>query len=172
MGTWINSGNGWGWELNPLRMERWGWLWRKRVWEFRLVPAHALGFENAQGRWQPDRHEEETDLGSIPPPLRGWYPQDEFPLSYIFHDSACGHGGLWLRPPGAREYQFEALTRAEADRRLRDEWIPAEVALSGGSAWRRWPVWVGVRLGAACGAGRSRVHHEGHEGHEGIANSG
>lgn len=143
-GEFLNHHAGQGYILDPLRVERWGKLWRKRIWMFRLCYPHPLTYRDGNGcDWQPDRHEDETDLGSIPPPLRGLFPQDEFPLSYIYHDSACRRGGLWLVNTTPT---FITMNRREADTLLRDEWIPAEVRLSGGSTWRRWPVWVGLSI--------------------------
>ena len=148
----MNHRMGEGYLLDFHRMQRWGFFWVKRIWEFRLAPEHPLTFVDRFGdEWQPDRHEEETDLGSEPPPLRSWFPHDEHPLSYLFHDSACRHAGLWWRVVGAPEaapFVFLPVSRREADYKLRAEWMPTESALSGGRRWVRWPVWVGVRIGA------------------------
>lgn len=141
--AFVNHRAGDGWAITPVRLERWGLLWRKRIWEFRLLYPNPLAFRDADGNlWQPDRHEAETDLGSSPPPIRGLFPQDEFPLSFIFHDSAWRKGGLW------RNGEWVPLPRMRSNRMLRDDWIPAEVRLSGGSNWRRWPVYAGVQIGA------------------------
>lgn len=144
-----------GYILDRLRLERWGRFWWKSVYSFRLIPEHPLAFRDREGNlWQVDRHEAETDLGSIPPPVSGFFPAAEWQLSYIYHDSACRHNGLWFKAKGSLgPFEFKALTRSEIDQMLRDEWIPAEARLVGGAPVRRWPVWAGVRIGALFGAG-------------------
>ena len=158
-GRFLNARSGYGYTLDPRRVEI-GRTGRKRWYEFRLIPEHPLAFADPDGGlWQPDRHETETDLGSVPVPMRGAFPQDEWLYSYIFHDSACRHGCLYFAVCWSDPFARVSMTRRQADAMLRDWWIPAEAAQTPGlerSAWRRWPVWVGVRAGAAAAAIRAR----------------
>jgi hypothetical protein len=156
-----NATPGEGWRLHWLRTERWGLLgiWRKTIWEFCLIYPAPLTWEDGNGFWQPDRHEAETDLGTVPPPLRGLFPHDEFPRSYCFHDSACGHGGLYHSDSLTGEFTFRKVSRTMADRMLRDM-----VRVEGNGTVRRWPVWVGVRIGALFGIGNGEKNDAGIEG--------
>jgi len=132
-----------GLTLRFLRCERWGLLWRKTWWEGRLSPRYPLMWQDARtGRlWMPDRHEQETDLGSIPPPVRSIFPQDEAPYAYYPHDSAYRHGGLWTAETLDGEWTFKKLSRSEAD----DMCLSAMLEAGGVSAARRAIIWSAVR---------------------------
>lgn len=130
-----------GYDLHWLRSERWALFWSKTIYEIEIHPMAPMTFRNCDGYWQPDRHAAETDLGSIPPPLRAWFPQDEYAPSYIFHDSAYREGGLYYSATLDGPYTFKRLTRKYADDMLADT-----IHVLGGWACRRGPIWAAVRL--------------------------
>lgn len=137
-----NADEGDGWELRYIENVRWGLLWSKAIYEFSLLQPSPLTWRDEAGWWRPDQHEARTDLGSIPPPLRGALPHDQFPRSYVFHDSAWRHGGLWFAPTIFGPWGFCDLTKCEANAMLR-RWVHAE-----GARAATWPIWLGVSIGA------------------------
>jgi hypothetical protein len=139
-----------GYDLHWVRNEKWGFWpfrWSKAIHTFQVDLRNPITWVDKDGmHWQPDRHEEETDLGSIPPPLRSCFPQDEFEPGYVFHDSAYKHGGLYCSVTLDGPYEFEKVTRKFADNLLADI-----IMALGGGACRRGIVWSAVR----CGGGSS-----------------
>ena len=134
-----------GYELDKVRSERYMLIFPKAIYEFNLDAKDPLTFVLDTGvMLQPDRHMAETDLGSIPVPLQPFFPKDEFLLSYLFHDSAYKHGGLYVRKPGDADYTFEAMNRDDIDGLLR-MMIKAE----GGGAIKRSLIYNAVRLGGS-----------------------
>jgi hypothetical protein len=122
---------------------RWGWLWRKTYYEGTLSRRAPLMWQDAAGvLYMPDRHERCTDLGSIPPPLRSMFPQDEAPYAYYTHDSAYRHGGLWTAPTLDAPWTFRTMTRRAVD----DLCLSAMMEAGGVSAIRRGTIWSQVRL--------------------------
>jgi hypothetical protein len=120
-GRFINTGHGGldprGYELNYLDQTRWGLLWRKELWEFRLLPYTSLQYRSNVGDlWCPNRYFL-TDFGSIPPPLRGLpgLSAARFLFPYLFHDSGYSDGGLWRSVDGGLTWVFRELTRAQVD---------------------------------------------------------
>jgi len=137
----LNTVEGKGWDLHWLRNERWGWVWSKAIYEFSLIYPDALTWQDESGYWRPDQHEAETDLGSIPPPLRGMLPHDQFIIPFSFHDSAWRKGGLWFCETLDGEWRFSELSLREANHMLR-RWVKAR----GGRA-AQWPILVGAFIG-------------------------
>lgn len=140
-GTLVNFRH--GYDLHWLRSERWGLFWSKAIHEFTLDPVSPLTWQDRQGGyWQPDRHEMETDLGSIPPPLRSWFPQDQFEPAYCLHDSAYNHGGMYFSTRLDGPYEFR-----EVSRRWSDDMLADVIYCLGGWAPRRGLIWAAVRAG-------------------------
>lgn len=142
-GTLINAFH--GYDTHWLRTEKWGWFWPftwcKAIHSFQLHRLHPLTWVDRNGmHYQPDRHEQETDLGSIPPPLRARFPQDEYEPAYVFHDSAYRHGGLYTSVTLDGPYKFTRMTRKEADDLLADI-----IYALGGGACKRATIWTAVR---------------------------
>lgn len=128
-GSWINPN---GFSLVPTHTVPWGKLWLIQHWEFMLAPgANGLAWDDGNGwLWRPDRHEAETDLGSIPAPLRSIMQSTEAARSYVFHDSAYRYAGLWRSQSLTGDWQFFQLDRQRADTMLRDMFV-AEAILMG-----------------------------------------
>lgn len=143
-GVWINTG---GYALRKLRVEFWPWPglpspWRKPIWEFQNSISEPLTYRAMFGYYvQPDRHRAETDLGSIPVPLRGFFPESEFALSYILHDSACRDHGLWTAYTARGPFRFHWMTSLHVHYLLRES-----IVAEGGSAARAATIWACVRL--------------------------
>jgi len=140
-----------GWFENPrgfrrdkLRNQRYLLLFHKAVYEFTLDSVAPLTFHLPSGvRIQPDRHLAETDMGSTPASLQLFVPKDRFLLSYLFHDSAYHHGGLYMAyPPYSDEFNFQPMSQFEADCLLRTM-VRAEGASAVGAAL----IYRAVRLG-------------------------
>ena len=94
--------------------------WHPRLYEFTASLEWPLTYIDAcECSWQPDRHFL-TDMGSIPRIVQGLpgLGKDDRLCSYLLHDSAYVHGGLWRSPCTTFGYSFHALTKAEADRLL------------------------------------------------------
>lgn len=141
VGSWINPD---GYDLRWKRRVFWPWpgvpsLWRLSIWEFRLDTKTALTFRHPSGFLvQPDRHRDETDLGSIPPPQRSLFPADEFFRPYVFHDSGYRDRGFYV--DRGQGFVFESWTRAQVDELLR-----LMIISDGGTRLRAWVVWSAVR---------------------------
>jgi len=143
IGQWLNGEEGVGWNLFYKDVERWGWFWTKTIYEFDLLYPNPLTWQDDDGYWQPDRHESDQDLGSIPPPLRGLFAHDRFIREYIMHDSACKHGGLWwTADPVRTPFGFRPIKRIDADKLLR-----RQIEIAGGK-YAQWAIYAGVRIGA------------------------
>lgn len=91
-----------GMSLSHLRTEFWRpcRLWPGRGWPVDIFEAsldvrHPLTVYWRGRLWQPDRHANETDLGSIPPPLRASYPHTLTPAVFYLHDRAFVEGCLY-----------------------------------------------------------------------------
>jgi hypothetical protein len=141
-GTFYNACEGEGWNLTFQYVRSWLGLWTKTIYSFELLYPTPLTWGDARGFWQPDRREDETDLGSIPPPLRGIMPHDQCIRAYCFHDSAWRHGGLWRADALDGVYRFQPLSVWDSNRMLAD-WVEVE-----GFPIRRHLVLFGVTLGA------------------------
>jgi hypothetical protein len=66
-------------------------------------------------------------MGSVPKILQFILriPKDKYLLSFINHDSAWEHGGIWYCPPGCELYGFVPMSLYATNRMLA-EMIPAE----------------------------------------------
>lgn len=135
-----------GFDLGKLRDERRGFILAPlTIWEFRLDPEHPLTYITKQGlRIQPDRHVAETDMGSIPAILQPWISPSRFLLSYLFHDSAYHHHGLYVLVH-RHGYVYDPMTRKAADQLLREM-----IRVEGGTRTRANIIYWAVRL---CGEG-------------------
>lgn len=144
-GSFINAGEGHGWECNVKGSK--GWLFPKTLYTFRLLYPDPLTWIDRYGCWQPNRYEEETDLGTVPPPVSLFVPRDYTIRSFVYHDSCWKHGGLWFCETPAGPFRFVPMTlRAGND--LLGRQLPSEgcdpvrrrLILSGvetGRIWRR-----------------------------------
>jgi len=140
-GQFLNTAEGQGWDLHWIRNERWGGFWSKAIYEFSLIHPDPLTWEDDAGYWRPDQHEAETDLGSIPPPLRGILPHDQFIIPFCFHDSAWRKGGLWFCNELDGEWRFIQLSRRRSNMMLK-RWVR-----SMGGVFAQWPILAGVCIG-------------------------
>ena len=106
-----------GLDLHYLRTERWGWFWPKTFWEATLDARFPLMLQrHSDGMLlMGDRHEIETDLGSVPPPLRSWFPETELPAAYYMHDSGYKYGGFWCAETLDSPWMFRRFDRAVID---------------------------------------------------------
>jgi hypothetical protein len=143
VGKFLNSAEGEGWNLHWIRNDRWCWLWSKAKYEFALVYPDPLTWQDDAGYWRPDQYEAETDLGSIPPPLRGIMPHDQFIVPYCFHDSAWRKGGLWFCKTLDGEWRFIRMGRNRSNMMLK-RWVR-----SMGGVFAQWPILIGVSIGMA-----------------------
>ena len=133
-----------GLSLHYIETQRWGRLWRKTWWEGQLSLYFPLMWQStATGRiYMPDRHEQRTDLGSIPPPLQSLFPHTEAPYAYYCHDSAYRHGGLWTADTLDGPWTFATMDRAAVDKLCLLDMMEA-----GGIGWcRRHIIYRHVRM--------------------------
>lgn len=153
-GYFLNDKPGDGFELRWRKSTRWGLLWRKDWFEFWLNEEHPLTFcmpvlqPDSCIRWvriQPDRHVFITDMGSIPPPAQPICPRDEFLCTYLMHDSAYKHHGLYIAEPGSDTFAYRAMSRLEVDALCLQRMITVE----GAKNWEREVIYRSVRLGGA-----------------------
>jgi len=142
-GEWINPR---GYSLRFCHREFWPWrnvpsMYRKSIWEFQLNLDTPLTFRHPDGfLLQPDRHRAQTDLGSIPPPLRSLFPQDEFVRSYILHDSACRDHGLYLSYAQGSPFVLHEMESARVHEIMRES-----ILADGGTKARARVIWGAVR---------------------------
>lgn len=130
-----------GYSLFKLRDERYAFLFSKAIYEFTLDPDDPLTYTFPDGRrLRPDRHCE-TDMGSTPHLLRLFFPKDRFLLSYIFHDSAYRHGGLFMAKPTSCIFEFVEMTRKQ-----KDLFLLYAMRAEGGWPWDRYFIWSQVRI--------------------------
>jgi len=129
-----------GYNLRFIRTETWGFFWTKSIYEFTLNKETPLTLVTEEGYFQPDQHEMETDIGSIPPPLYNILPHDQYRLEYLFHDSITKHGGLWFCKVIDGVYGFKEISYARSNMLLKQL-----IALK--SKFRSYLVLVGVFIG-------------------------
>ena len=118
-GKWHNFND---YRCPSIRVERWP---LKRL-GFRVThyaaslpekPAPRMCWEHPAGFFiEGDQNVIDTDLGSIPPPLRPFFPADEFIRAYAFvHDPGYKHAGLWIAQKLDGEFKFQSLSRETID---------------------------------------------------------
>ncbi len=149
-GTLLNYQH--GMSMRHIRTERWGLIWPlswpKDWFEITLHRTHPLMWLDPAGKyWMPDKHKEECDLGSVPPPIRSRYPATEFPPEYYFHDDTYDHGYLWTSPSLDGPWVKEPVSRAKGDSNLCDMIYARQYALNAGriDVIRRGLIWAVVR---------------------------
>lgn len=112
-GRWHNFH---GYDLDTLHTEWKLFIFPVQHYSFRLHEAAPLTYEHPEGFFvQPNKNEDDTDLGSIPPPLRGFFPATEIPRTYNAHDSGYLHEGLWVSQSLTGPYVFRKMSREEID---------------------------------------------------------
>ncbi len=116
----INNVAGRGWEMRWLRNEPWHRFWTKSIYEVRPLEPQPVTWCAPDGYWRLSPEPRDTDLGSIPPPLRGRFPHDQYPLAYIFHDEARAKGRLWHSDNFDGPYRQVAVSNLQGDVMLRD----------------------------------------------------
>ena len=128
------------------KLESAGWkgsFWGKEMYEFTNDDADPLTCCVDGILYRPDHHYK-TDLGSVPRTfqfiLPEYFAKDRYVKSYLFHDSAYNHGGVWVAVNGG--WEFKAITRKQADEMLRDM-----ILLEGGSKANARLIYWGVRAG-------------------------
>ena len=104
-----------GYRLDCTRTTFWCWIWPVQHYEYSAGEPYPLTLEIDGQFLQPDRHVADTDLGSVPPPLRSLFPHTETPRAYVFHDSGYRYGGLWRAAALAGPYEFLPMDRDEVD---------------------------------------------------------
>ena len=123
------------------------------VYDFTLNAEKPLTFIHPDGwRLQSDRHFQ-TDMGSIPKRLQRFLPKDKFLLSFSMHDSAYGHGGLFIAGQDDSEFVFWRMTRREID-----DLFCLMLISEGCDPWPARAIWLAVRIG---GKGRCAVVEHG-----------
>lgn len=138
-------------ELKPTRWD--GGLFGKQLYEFTNYDHDPLTYEDLKGDlMRPDRHREETDMGSVPKTVQWllpkWFAKDRYLPAYLFHDDAYDNHGWWFAVKGG--WEFRKLTRKQADDYLREMIISL-----GGSKANARAIWIGVRLGGWVSWGKS-----------------
>jgi hypothetical protein len=141
-----------GLTLNHLRTERWGLIWPltwpKDWFEATLHRVHpALWLDPAGKFWMADRHMRETDLGSIPPPVRSRISPLEFSVEFYSHDSAYKNHYMWTSMSLDGPWVKEPVTRSDSDQRLDDMIYARQYALGKNLVddTRRGAIWAAVR---------------------------
>lgn len=122
----------------------------KQMYDFTLDLEDPLSFFDDEFIYQPNR-KQTTDLGSVPRFVQGirGFGKDDWEIAFLFHDAICKHGGLWVAG------EFVKIPRKKGDRLLRDM-IKIEAKLKKKKllgAIVKWPIWLGVRIGAWMGIG-------------------
>jgi hypothetical protein len=125
--------------------ESWGWLWKVDSWIYYSDPIRPLTYLAPDGRQMQPNRKFHTDFGSIPPPLMALptLSRTRFLHAYLFHDSGCRQGGLYVRQGAVGAFGFEQMTRAQMD-----HWLWIWVGAQGGNAYQRNVIYAGVRVGA------------------------
>lgn len=128
------------------RQTSWGVFWKVDEWIYYANPERPLTYIAPDGVEMQPNKKFTTDFGSIPPFLMALptLSRTRFLHSYLFHDSGCRQGGLYVRPAGATgPFEFQQITRADMD-----TWLRIWVGAQGGNAWQRATIYAGVRIGA------------------------
>ena len=116
-GIWINA---FPIDLRDTGRKTGGFPWyRKRtLYEYTADPCNPPTFCVEPHTFiQPDKHFF-TDMGSVPEALQAIVPKDLHLPSFILHDSACGHKGLWYADALQGPYIFRRISSREAARLL------------------------------------------------------
>ena len=151
LGKFINDKAEYGYYLPFKGNQKYLKIFSKPIFEFWLHPKHPLTFEMPDGtKIRPDRHLAETDMGSTPRSLQLFFPSSEFICSYIFHDSAYNHHGLYFKHPNAHQYIFRKMTRKDVDKLclcrmirvegggpIKQRMIYRMVRMFGGAPWKK-----------------------------------
>lgn len=141
-GRFINAGEGEGWEVrhNGTR----GRLFPESIYQFSLLyPNPLTWYDRRRGAYYRPGRTYSTNLGSTPFFTRPLLPQNEFPRSYAFHDSAWLHGGMLVSSELDGAYEYQKVTLWESNLMLIG-WIHAE-----GGRIRKQPIFIGATIGAA-----------------------
>jgi len=113
--------NPYGYDLVKIGAKR--TLFGRRVAQYRFMldPETPLTYVDAYGlKYQPNKRYE-TDMGSVPWLLQLRCPKDKYLVSFLFHDSAWNHGGIWCCSPDMDEpWDFMKLSRKEANDMLKE----------------------------------------------------
>jgi len=128
------------------RQKSWGFLWKVDEWVYYANAERPLTYIAPDKTEMQPNKKFNTDFGSIPPPLMAMpsLSRTRFLHSYLFHDSGCRQGGLYVRPVGSTgPFVFQQITRDQMD-----TWLWTWVGAQGGNAWQRMNIYAGVRIGA------------------------
>jgi hypothetical protein len=135
-------------DLDPHHWQ--GGAFGKQIYEFTNNRRNPLTCQFGLTLYRPDHHFF-TDLGSIPlwlqTKLPKYFAKDRYPLSYLFHDSAYRHKGVWIFANGV--WEFRSVTRKQAD-----ELLYEMLLIEGASKLNAKLIYTGVRLGGWASWGR------------------
>jgi len=133
-----------GYVLKKIRNERRLFFPDKAIYRFTLDQGSPLTFcANSGADYQPNR-QYETDMGSIPLFLQWRIQKDRFLLSFLFHDSAWTHGGMWVRNKYSEEFRFVDMSRWQSNMLL-----SSMVRCEGATRRELGYIMAGVSIGAA-----------------------
>jgi hypothetical protein len=149
--TFKNAIEGQGWDMHWLRNEHWGRFWTKAIYEVRPIEPDPVTWCTPEGYYRLSPEPRDSDLGSIPPPLRGRFPHDQFPLCYIFHDEARATGRLWFSAAFDGPYERIPVAPLAADAMLY-----RMVRTQGGSKKRASRIYAAVAASSLYGVIRRR----------------
>ena len=105
--------------VTPLDEYERHWFTYKRLYLYEADPKKPLTFHHPDGYLiRPDK-KFKTDMGSVPLFLQ-WicsplFAKDRWLRSYLFHDSAYCHKGLWFAKHDPNKFEFCKISRKEAD---------------------------------------------------------
>lgn len=125
-------------------VKKWG-FYPETIWRFRINKEKPLIIQLTSGLQIMPNYEFTTNLGSIPLPLRIFFPKDEYPLEYALHDDEYNRHGIFVRFPGEARFSFYPTNRAGADTRL----LRNIMAISKGPKSRAKIVYRAVRMGGS-----------------------
>jgi hypothetical protein len=132
-----------GYSFRPDHIEKRWFFYREQIWHFEINKKDPLVIELDNDVCIMPDYSFDTNLGSIPIPLRIIFPKDEFPLEYALHDDEYNRHGIFVRWPGAKSFVFVSTDRAGADRRLRKNIL----FISQAKKPRAEDIYLGVRIG-------------------------
>jgi len=93
-------------------------IFSKAVYQAVMDKEHPLTYHDADGRRIRTQGVFKTDMGSTPIVTRHFFPKDRYLVSYLFHDDAWRSGGLFVAEAGEDEFNFQAISRTQANKLL------------------------------------------------------
>ena len=111
-------------------------IFRKAWWPFETNMCYPLTFHLPDGTRIRPQNKFWSDFGTTPQLLQLIYPKEQFPNSYLFHDSAFDTHTMLIAKPGEDVFVETPVTFAQVN-----SWLRMGVETEGGTEFKEWSIW-------------------------------